>query len=177
LELEEMMTAIAALLAATLQDMPKPQKEHEWLQQIVGEWEAEVEAVMAPDQPPVKSKGTEVSRMVGGFWAILENKGEMMGAPFTGIMTLGYDPTKKKHVGTWIDSMTSHLWTYEGTVDDSGKVLTLETQGPGHDDPAKIVKYRETIEIKDKDHKIFRSSREVEGKWVNFLTIHYRRKK
>ncbi|HOF88403.1 MAG TPA: DUF1579 family protein, partial [Armatimonadota bacterium] len=34
--------------------MPKPQKEHAWLHKMVGEWVAEGEGVMEPDQPPMK---------------------------------------------------------------------------------------------------------------------------
>jgi len=110
--------------------LPAPQKEHEWLKQLEGEWITESEAVMAPGEAPVKFKGTEVVRSLGGFWTISEIKSDFMGTPVTGVMTLGYDSQKKKYVGTWIASMDGHLWKYEGTVDDSGKVLTLNTEGP-----------------------------------------------
>ena len=59
--------------------------------------------------------------MVGGFWVVAENKATLFDAPFTGIMTLGFDGQKKKYVGTWIDSMHSHLLHYEGTVDAAAK--------------------------------------------------------
>ena len=171
-------TAVIALgFAAGLeaQDPPKPQKEHEWLQQIVGEWESEGEVVAEPGQPPVKNKGSEKVRSIGGFWILSEHKGEFPGGSFTGILTLGYSVEKKKFVGSWIDSITSHLWTYEGSVDAAGKVLTLETEGPGPD--GKPVKFREAMEVKDKDNKVFTSSMEKDGKWVTFLTVRYTRKK
>jgi hypothetical protein len=169
---------VAALLAGTVaaQEEPKPQKEHEWLRQLVGEWESEADIVVDPAKPPEKMKGTESGRMIGGFWAVLENKGDFMG-PFSGILTLGYDAGKKKYVGTWIDSKGSTLWHYVGAVDASGKVLTLESEGPAPGDPSKTVKYRESIEVKDKDHKVFTSMTEKDGAWVTFLTVHYRRKK
>src|SRR5215218_10383358 len=75
--------------------LPAPQKEHEWLQQLAGEWETETEAVFGPGQPPVKCKGTETTRVLGGFWAVAEVKGNPMGMPMTGVMTIGYDPQKK----------------------------------------------------------------------------------
>ncbi|HVE40309.1 MAG TPA: DUF1579 domain-containing protein [Planctomycetota bacterium] len=165
---------LLTLTAAEAQEMPKPQKEHEWLQQIVGEWETEGE-VLEPGKPPTKTKGSESSRLIGGFWALSEHKGDFMGTPFTGILTLGFNPEKKKYVGTWVDSLTSRLWTYEGSVDEAGKILTLDTEGPGQD--GKPAKFRESIEVKDKDHKSYSSSVYQDGKWVTFLTIKYTRKK
>jgi hypothetical protein len=43
----------------------KPQKEHEWLHKLVGEWSFEGECGMGPDQPPMKSTGTETVRSAG----------------------------------------------------------------------------------------------------------------
>src|SRR5262245_32653593 len=122
---------IVAFLAATVaaQEEAKPQKEHEWLKQLAGEWETEADIETEPGKPPQKIKGTESGRMVGEFWAVLEIKGDFQG-PFTGILSLGYDPAKKKYVGTWFDSKSTHLWTYLGSVDDGGTKLTLETEGP-----------------------------------------------
>ena len=63
-------------------------------------------------------KGTESVRKVGDFWIVSEVKATLFDAPFTGVMTLGFDSQKKKYVGTWIDSMHSHLLHYDGTVAD-----------------------------------------------------------
>ena len=46
------------------------------------------------------------------------------------LMTLGYDPAKKRFVGTWVGSMMAHLWVYEGSMDAEEKVLTLSAEGP-----------------------------------------------
>lgn len=179
-----MRTTIAALAALLLapalraQDapsMPKPTKEHEWLRQLVGEWTTEGECTGPPGQPPVKMKGTETVRSIGGFWIHGETKGEVMGMPFTGLLTLGYDEKGKKYVGTWVDSMNGHLWTYEGAVD--GKTMTLNSVGPTMEDPAKMAKYRETIEIQGPDRRVFTSAREQDGKFVPFMTLQYARKK
>jgi hypothetical protein len=171
--------AVLAILSDGLaaQEAPKPRKEHEWLQQLVGEWETEGEALVEPGKPPVKTKGSESGRSLGAFWVVLENKAEFMGTPFTGILSLGFNPEAGKFVGTWIDSMTSTLWTYQGTLDASGKILTLETEGPSPGDPGKKSRYREVIEVKEKDHKVLASSVEKDGAWTTFVTMHYRRKK
>ena len=156
----------------------EPQKEHQWLQQFAGEWESEIEVMMQPGQPPMKAKGSETSRMIGGFWVIAEGKGDMMGMPFTSVLTLGYDSAKKKFIGTWIDSMTSYLWKYEGSVDSTGRILTLETEGPSPMDPGKVMKFKEVTEFKSKDHRVFTSTvLGDDGKWSTILTVHSKRKK
>jgi hypothetical protein len=173
-------SVIVAFLAglAVLQAQTAPQKEHEWLQQLVGDWECDSEAVLAPGQPAVKSKGTENVRAVGGLWVVAEIKGTTFDTPFTGMMTLGYDAQKKKYIGTWIDSMNGHLVIYDGAVDEAGKTLTLLTEAPNPLAAGKLCKFKDVFEIKSKDHKVLTSSMQGDdGKWVAFLTVNYRRKK
>lgn len=172
-----MLAVLAAFSSGAEEAMPKPQKEHEWLKQLEGEWETESDMFMEPGKPAVKAKGSESVHLLGGFWALCENKGEAMGVPFTGILTLGYDAEKKEYVATWIDSMTSKMWQYKTSLDSAGKMLTLETEGPCPMQPGKLAKMKETLEIKGKDHKVFTSTVELDGKWVTMLTVNYRRKK
>jgi hypothetical protein len=158
--------------------MPAPQKEHEWLNQLGGEWETAGEMHMAPDAEPIKSTGTDTARMLGGFWLVSDVKGDVMGTSVEARLTLGYDTKKKKYIGTWIDSMTNYMWHYEGSVDDTGKVLTLNTEGPGFQGGDKLTKFKEVIEIKNKDERTFTSSYQNEdGKWTKLMSVKYRRKK
>jgi hypothetical protein len=157
----------------------QPQKEHEWLQQLVGDWTYEHECSMGPDQPPSKFTGTETVRSLGGVWVVCEGQGEMPGGgAATTIMTLGYDPLRKKYIGTFIGSMMTHLWIYEGGLDAAGKALTLDTEGPSFTDQGKLAKYQDIIEFKSADYRTL-SSRTPgdDGKWHMFMTAHYRRKK
>jgi hypothetical protein len=109
----------------------QPQKEHQWLQKLLGEWTVESEAVMEPGKPPAKAKGSERVRSLGGLWVVAEGQGEMPGGgAATTILTLGYDPKKKRYVGTWVGSMMTHLWVYDGALDEGGSVLRLDAEGP-----------------------------------------------
>jgi uncharacterized protein DUF1579 len=110
----------------------EPQKEHEWLERLVGEWAYEAEAVLAPGQPPVKSRGTESVRRLGALWVVGEGHGECPGSggPAHTMLTVGFDPGAKRFVGTWVGSMMAHLWVYDGWLDGRGEVLTLEAEGP-----------------------------------------------
>jgi hypothetical protein len=157
----------------------EPQKEHQWLTRMVGEWEYEHEAIMGPGQPPMKSKGTQSVRTMGGLWILCEGSGEMPGGPpMTSLITLGYDPAKKRFVGSFIASMMTYLWLYDGGLDAAEKVLTLDAEGPSMTDPAKMAKYQDAFEVVNDDHYILRSYLLTDdGKWFQFMTAHYRRVK
>lgn len=155
------------------------QKEHQWLQKLVGEWTYEAEASMGPGKPPERSTGSESVRSLGGLWIVAEGQGDMPGAgPATTLMTLGYDPQKKRYVGTWIGSMMTHLWVYDGALDAAERALTLDTQGPDFAGEGKMAKYRDVIELKSDDHRVLTSfTPGADGEWYGFMTSHYRRKK
>ncbi len=153
------------------------QKEHRWLEQLLGEWTTEMEAAMEPGGPPVKHRGTESVRSLDGAWIVCEGRAEMPGGG-TGItiMTLGYDPAKQRYVGTFIGSMMTNLWIYEGELDAAGKVLTLDTEGLSFAGGGKTAKYKDTIELKSDDHRVLTSRFLGEdGTWTEFMTANYRR--
>lgn len=155
----------------------EPQKEHLWLQKFVGEWISDAEATMTPGQPPETFTGTESVRSIGGLWVQGEGRGEMPGGgTMTTILTFGYDPQKAKYVGTFIGSMMTHLWLYEGSLDAAGQILTLDTEGP-HFATGQAVKFRDVVEFKSDDHRVMTSSMlDDNGRWQQFMTAHYRRK-
>lgn len=156
---------------------PEPQKEHQWLQRLVGEWTFEAECSMGPDQPPAKSTGTEVVRSLGGLWTIGEGSGEIPGGgSCQSVMTLGYDPQAKRFVGSFIASVMTNLWIYNGSLDASENVLTLDTEGPNFTDGA-MAKYQDIIEFLSDDHRTLSSQMLGEdGQWHPFMKAHYRRK-
>jgi len=157
----------------------EPQKEHQWLQKLVGEWTMEGESVMEPGKPPEKFKGTERVRPVGDLWILAWGQGDMPGGgSATTLLTLGYDPEKGRYVGTWIGSMMTYLWVYYGELDAAEKVLTLHTEGPSMAGDGTMSEYRETIEFKSDDHRVWTSSvLSDDGKWHQFGTMDFRRRK
>lgn len=117
---EEMEALVEAYMKTT-----QPSKHHKWLEQLLGEWRTTSTVWMAgPDGPPTKSEGSaKFSWAVPGKWLRQEWEGTMMGTPMTGFGVLGYDNFKKKFVGSWFDSLSTALLTFEGLLDKSGKVL------------------------------------------------------
>lgn len=158
-----------------------PQEEHRWLQQLVGEWSNEAQMTMGPESVET-CKGAESVRSLGGLWILAEGRGEMPGGgSATMVMTLGYDPGRKRYIGTWVGSMMTHLWVYDGELDASGKVLTLNAEGPDMSPgaaPGKTARYRDVIEIRNAEQRTLTSyCQGADGNWQQFMVAHYRRTK
>ena len=173
--------SLLTLCTFTAQESMQPTnklEQHEWLQQLVGEWNVCSEAIMEPGGDPMTWESKESTRSIGGLWIVAEGTADNDGQPFTSLMTLGYDPNKEAFVGTWIDTMQTTMWSYVGHLDESKRVLTLEAEGPSFGDPSKTAKYRDQIELIDSDEKKTVSSVLGEdGSWTTFMTVEARRVK
>ncbi len=171
---------VTSALYAQQPEFPNPLPEHEWLKQFTGHWTTESKSVGTPEMPEMpemECSGSMESRQIGGFWVVNELQGDIGEVSFTGLQTLGYDPEKKKYIGTWTDSMTDHLWIYEGTVDESGKKLSLVAEGPDMMGTGKLTKYRDSYEFKSPDVIIATSEvMDADGEWLTFMTGEMTRK-
>lgn len=149
--------------------------EHRWLHQLVGDWTYEGECVMGPDKPNEKTSGTETVESIGDLWIVGESKGTTPGCgEATMRITLGFDPAKGRFVGTWIGSMMPLLWTYDGFLDESGKILTLESEGPSFSGDGTTSKYRDILEIVSPSERLFYSKvLGQDGNWTQFMTARY----
>lgn len=173
---------LAALLCgaatgARAQDMfqmPKPGPEHEVLTKDVGTWDATVEMMMPPAPP---SKGVETNTLgPGGLWLIGDFKSEMMGAPFQGHAITGWDPARKKYVGTWVDSMTTALTVTESTYDAASRSMTGYIEAPGPD--GRPIKMKAVTQHTDNDTRVFTMYVPgPDGKEAPSMKITYKRRK
>lgn len=154
----------------------KPIKEHQWLQNLVGEWRIESEMEMEPGTPRVKGKGTASVKSLGGLWAYSENTETMPGTdqPTTAYFSLGYDVTYKEYRGCFIMSASSHLWTYVGTLSEDGKTMTMDCEGPAMTVEPGTALYRDVIELIDENHRTLTSSmQDKNGAWKEFVKADY----
>jgi hypothetical protein len=158
--------------------MEKPQAEHQWLHKLIGEWTCEGEATPVPGQPPARWTCTEAVRSLGGMWVVGESHGEMPGGGASHMMiTFGFDLKKRRYVGTFVGSMMSSMWVYEGTLDAAGRVLTLDTHGPAMSGDGSA-KYQDIVEFKNDDERSLTSLIEgPNGEWQQIMKATYRRKK
>jgi hypothetical protein len=149
-----------------------PTEQHAWLQQLVGEWSFTCKATM--QEQAFEMTGTESVRPVGGLWIVAEGRSTVAGQPMQSVMSLGYQPEAQAFVGTWFDSSQSYLWSYKGALDDGRRTLTLDTVGPSFDTPGQTSRYRDAIELTDKDHKVLTSSvQQPDGSWSTFMRAEY----
>jgi hypothetical protein len=168
------LSAAAAVAWAQDPPLPKPGPEHELLKKDVGTWDATVE-MMSPPGPP--SKGTETNVLgPGGMWLISDFKSEMMGAPFQGHGVTGWDPAKRKYVGTWVDSMSTSISLSEGTYDPATKTSTGTIEGPGPD--GKPMKMKAVTHYRDDDTRVFTMyNTGADGKEAPSMRITYKRRR
>lgn len=167
----------AAVALAQMPPAPKPGPEHEVLKRDVGVWDATIEMQGPPGTPPAVSKGTEtVGMALGGLWQTTEFKGDMMGQVFEGQGVTGYDPTKRKYVGSWVDSMSSGLSLVEGSYDAAKNVFTGTMEGPGP--TGENVKMKQVVVWKDADNRTFTVYLPLpDGTEVQAFKITYKRRK
>lgn len=153
----------------------QPQCEHLWLHKLVGNWNYESQCSMGPDQPLMTTIGKETVRSLGGLWTLGDGEGTYPGGTATTMMTLGFDPTTKRFTGTFVASMMTHLWLYDGSLDEAKTTLTLEAEGPSMTKSG-TAKYRDIIEFVDDDHRKFTARiLGADGVWVEFMTALYTR--
>lgn len=133
-------------------------KEHQWLTKFVGNWDVVSEGTTGEGEPPIRGKAVMKSSMLGKLWIVNASDTEIAGTRMKSIQMIGYDPTKKKYVGIWADSIINHMWHYEGHVDESGKKIVLDAEGPSMQGDGTLAKYRDAFEFKDDDTIIATSS-------------------
>jgi hypothetical protein len=155
----------------------KPVQQHEWLQNLVGEWRTETEMTM-PDGTTVSGTGSESVRSFGGLWSFGVGKGVMPdGATMEYKVGLGWDVSFKEYRGFMIMSVSSHLWSYTGTLSEDGRVMTLDCVGPDMEKDGETANYRDVIELIDENHRVLTSYGEQKdnGEWTPFMKSRYTR--
>lgn len=119
---EEWVPVDSATAMQTMIAAGTPGPEHAMLAKENGLWNAEVTMWNAPGEQPMTSKGTMTNKMImGGRYQQSTFKGDMMGMPFEGLSTVGYDNASKKWVSTWVDNMSTMIMTLEGKWDEASK--------------------------------------------------------
>jgi hypothetical protein len=75
----------------------------------------------------------------------------MMGQPFEGRSTMGFDNARKVFVSSWVDNFGTGIMYMEGPYDTATKTITLKG---AFDEPTKgKMEIRQTIKVIDDKHQ------------------------
>ena len=159
-------------------DYMTPGDVHKMLAMDNGKWEEEICIWESPEGKSTTSKATAESKMIlGGRYQEMRHTGSVMGMPFEGIGTMGYDNASKKMVSTWIDNMgTGMMYT---TADFDGTSKTMEFKGEVMDPVTKKSKpVREVFTLVDNNtRRMEMFDVTAEGKEFKSMEITMTRKK
>ncbi len=116
----------SATAMKTMMEVGTPGKEHAMLAKDDGVWAGETTMWMTPDGPPMKSAAVVTNKMImNGHYQQMTYKGDMMGMPFEGSSTTGYDNAKKVFTSSWVDNMSTGIMYMEGPWDEASKSITF----------------------------------------------------
>ncbi len=105
------------------QKLATPGEPHKLLMSQAGSWTTKTKSWMEPNKPPMESTGAcEDKVLLDGRFLQQECTGEMMGQPYYGIGTHGYDNLTKKYVTTWMDSMGTGIFSWMERPAQMGKL-------------------------------------------------------
>ena len=122
---EEWVPVDSATAMKTMMEVGTPGSEQAILAKANGTWKAEITMWMSPEAEPMKSTGTMTNKMImGGRYQVSTFKGDMMGAPFEGTSTTGYDKARKVWTSSWVDNMSTGIMNMDGTWDEASKTTT-----------------------------------------------------
>lgn len=93
---------------------------------LAGDWTVTSKFWMDPSQPPMETPGTAHFEVImNGLFVNEIAQMTMMGMPWEGRGTFGYDNMTKKHISTWFDSMGSTILMFEGDCADNCGTITM----------------------------------------------------
>jgi uncharacterized protein DUF1579 len=135
--------------------------------------------MQGPSAEPTVSQGVEVAKMMpGGLWLLTDFEGKFGDSSFHGRGETGYDPQKKKYVGTWVDSMSASISVMEGDFDPKTNTKTMYSKGTdlasGKPHDVKM-----TSVSKDKDTRVFTmfmKADQPQGEFIKLMEITYTRR-
>jgi Protein of unknown function (DUF1579) len=160
----------------TYQKLATPGEPHEQLAKLAGAWTTHTKEWMEPGKPPTESTGMcDFTVLLDGRFVRQECTGQMMGQPFTGIGTHGYDNFTKKYLTTWMDSMATGIFSMEGKASADSKTIILHGS---HADPFEgLMKHRAVWTFPDANTQNFAMyGSHKGGKEMKMMEITYTRK-
>ena len=104
-----------------LENAMTPGEGQKKLEPLIGTFDVKVRAWLDPAKPPIESSATAVDTWVlGGRYVQQMLAGYIGGEPWSGISYAGYDNVTKKYVSAYMDTGSTGMEWYTGTLDADG---------------------------------------------------------
>jgi len=161
------------MMAEAMAKLAMPGDKHAWMKGAEGKWKTTVKSWFAPGEPAVSEGTAEMKMVLGGRYLEQRFKTTMMDQPFEGFGLQGYDNAKQTFWSIWIDNSSTGVMMSEGTLDESGKVLTFTGKGPAPDGTP--VDYRMVTKIVDDKSHVFTMYANMGGQEAKMMEITYTR--
>ncbi|MGH7220412.1 MAG: DUF1579 domain-containing protein [Nitrospiraceae bacterium] len=114
------------------QKLATPGEPHKLFATLAGSWTTKTKEWMVGGPPSESTGSVEMKMLLDGRFLQQDFSGNMMGQPYSGIGTTGYDNLRKRYVSMWIDTWGTGIFQMEGTASADGKTITLKGR---HDEP------------------------------------------
>ncbi len=115
-----------AAIGKALDNAMTPGEAQKKLEFMVGTFDVKIRTWVDPSKPPFESTATSVTTWVlGNRYVQQALAGYVNGEPWSGIGYAGFDNVSKKYVATFMDSGSTGMEWYTGTMDADGKLAKL----------------------------------------------------
>jgi len=152
-----------------------PGPQHAELAAMAGTWEFKGKFRMSPSSPEEESTGTAVRTLLLGGRVLQEKvTSTMMGQPFEGIGTLGYDNVTGEYWSTWNDNMGTGIMISTGRCANK-KCEFVGTYNDAITGGKKTVRMTSVHEADREVHQMF--DKGPDGKEFRNMELTYTRKK
>ena len=121
-----------AEIAELMEESGRLAPQHEKFKVLAGNWKVDAEYYWDNPKEAKRAKATATFEVIlGGRFVQQIFHGTLDGKPYEGRGISGYDKTKKKYVGIWIDDMSTGMMIMEGQQDEDGNTVDYgESESP-----------------------------------------------
>jgi len=165
-------------LVTALQSAMTPGEGQKKLEFMVGTFDVKIRTWLDPSGPPIESTATAVCNWVLGNRYVQQMlAGYVGGEPWSGIGYAGFDNVSKTYVSTYMDTGSTGMEWYSGTMDAAGKLAKLT--GTTHDEvTGKPLALEMRLSVAPNgDHVTELWEGDLTGKMAKIMELQYTRKK
>jgi len=153
-----------------------PDEHHKLLEPLVGKWNTQAKQWLGDPKPETSTGHSETKWILGGRFVEEMYDSDIFGKPFQRQGVMGFDTRTKKYVATSVDTWGTWITVEEGSIDSTGKILTLTAQdydsATGKTRPIKFI-----YNIDTNDHHVMRVYETIQGKETLTVEVDYKKTK